>query len=46
MLLYAKHGNFQEKIVESTQGFGNRMDLVRIASFQLVNYETLDKLLP
>ena len=32
--------------MESARGSGNRMDLVRIGSFQLVNYETLDKLLP
>lgn len=45
MLLNTKHGNFQQKVMESTLGFGNPVDLAGISSFQLINYETLAKLL-
>lgn len=36
---------FGRKVMESMLGFGNPVELVGISSFQLINYETLDKLL-
>lgn len=45
MLRNTKRGNFQQKVMESTLGFGSRIDLGGISSFQLMNQGTLDKLL-